>query len=109
MRLRKRNSDSGMAHGRSAALAKTADALAHPLRVEMFSYIIKCNRDRITVRNKDLVKASGYSQATISQHINVLTDGGLLTAVPQGTSTCYYANIGIVTKFVNELMALGEL
>ena len=104
MRLRKKNK----VEARSVELAKMADAFAHPLRVDIFRYILRCNRERLLVRNKDLVNAFGYSQATVSQHINMLKDGGFLTTRSQATSTCYYANIGVVGKFINELSKVGE-
>jgi len=104
MRLRKNN----RTDSRSIAIAKTADALAHPLRVDLFRYILRCNKERLIVRNKDLVKVFGYSQATISQHLNMLKDGGLLTIKNQATSSCYYVNIGVLTKIINELSKMGE-
>jgi ArsR family transcriptional regulator len=85
------------------ALAKMADALAHPARVEIFRYILRCNSERNIVRNKNLVEALPYSQATISQHLTKLIGGGFITTRPQGTSTCYYANIGTISKFGDAL------
>ena len=107
MRLRRRTETNSIVNENTVCLAKAADALAHPLRIEIFKYIVLCNKERITVKNKDLVKAFGYSQATVSQHINILKEGGLLTTRALGTSTCYYANIGSIQKFINELSTLG--
>jgi len=104
MRLRKIN----RTDNRSISIAKTADALAHPLRVDLFRYILRCNKERLIVRNKDLVKAFGYSQATISQHLNMLKEGGLITVKNQATSSCYYANIGVLVRAIDELSKIGE-
>ena len=104
MRLRKRTK----ADQKSVELARMADAFAHPLRVDIFKHILRCNRERLLVRNKDLVDAFGYSQATISQHINTLCSGGLLTTRSVATSTCYYANIGAVSKLIDEISRFGE-
>jgi len=108
MRIRRRTGPKYVANESAIALARAADALAHPLRIEIFKYVIRCNRERVAVRNKDLVESFGYSQATVSQHVNMLKEGGLLTAHAQGTSTCYYANIGAIGKFMSELSDLGE-
>jgi ArsR family transcriptional regulator len=99
MRLRKHtgSKDSDL------ALSKMADALAHPARIEIFRFILLCNSERRIVRNKDIVEALPYSQATISQHLSKLKEGGFITTRPQGTSVCYYANIGTVSKFGNAL------
>jgi DNA-binding transcriptional ArsR family regulator len=89
-------------------LARMADAFAHPARVEIFRHILSSNRQRQLVRNKDLVEALPYSQATVSQHVSKLVTGGFLTARPQGTSVCYYANVGCVTKFMDGISRLGK-
>jgi ArsR family transcriptional regulator len=83
-----------------------ADALAHPARIELFRFILKCNSERRIARNKDLVESLPYSQATISQHLAKLKEGGFITTRPQGTSTCYYANIGNISKLAD---AIGNI
>ncbi|MDR0851995.1 MAG: helix-turn-helix domain-containing protein [Clostridiales Family XIII bacterium] len=100
MRIRKadQNEDS-----RAQRLAKISDALAHTARIEMFQYIMKCNTARTPVRNKDLVAAFPYSQATVSQHLNKLVIGGLIEARQEGTSTMYYANIGALAQYTDLL------
>ena len=49
-------------------IAKASDALAHPVRVELFRYIYLENLNRRTVCNKDLVEAFNYSQPKTSIH-----------------------------------------
>ncbi|MDR0817802.1 MAG: helix-turn-helix domain-containing protein [Clostridiales Family XIII bacterium] len=102
MRLRKHSESKDS----DIALAKMADAFAHPARVEIFRFVLLSNSERRIVRNKDLVESLPYSQATISQHLAKLKDGGFITTRPQGTSTCYYANIGHISKFG---VALGNI
>ena len=69
----------------------------------MLRYILDCNAARTPVRNKNLVDAFPYSQATISQHVSKLVIGGLLEARQVGTSTLYYANIGMMSRYVDLL------
>lgn len=61
-------------------IAKASDALAHPLRVELFSYIYAQNMQGRRVCNKDLVVEFGYAQATISQHMKKLLISELVSA-----------------------------
>ena len=84
-------------------IARISDALAHPARIDIYKYIIKCNTERRPIRNKDLVEAFQYSQATISQHMNKLVIGGLIKSKSVGVSTYYYANIGIIGKYIDLL------
>ncbi|MDR2610937.1 MAG: helix-turn-helix domain-containing protein [Clostridiales Family XIII bacterium] len=84
-------------------IAAVSDALAHPLRIEIYRMVLECNRNRIPVRNKDIVKRFPHSQATISQHMQKLAYAGLVTAKKEGTSSYYYANIGVIEKYAREL------
>ena len=67
MRIRKETADfeeSGI-----ELIANVSDALAHPVRLRLFRYIMQSNRSMEKVCNKDLVSEFGYAQATISQHM----------------------------------------
>jgi ArsR family transcriptional regulator len=84
-------------------IAAVSDALAHPVRIEIYRMILASNRERVPVRNKDLVEKFPHSQATISQHMQKLLHAGLVTAKQDGTSSYYYANIGVIEKYTREL------
>jgi ArsR family transcriptional regulator len=84
-------------------IAAVSDALAHPVRIEIYRLILECNRTRVPVRNKDLVEKFPHAQATISQHVRKLTYAGLITAKHDGPSSYYYANIGVIEKYAREL------
>ena len=96
----------GETRGEIDEIARVSDALAHPVRIDIYKYIIKCNTERRPIRNKDLVEAFPYSQATISQHMNKLVIGGLIKAKNVGVSTYYYANIGIIGKYIDLLKGM---
>lgn len=87
--------------------AKISEALAHPGRIKIFRYIMKCNSERKPVRNKDIVEDFEYSQATISQHLNKMIIAELVKTEQKGTSTYYYANIGVIGKYI-ELLKVFE-
>ena len=76
MRLRK-ESDS-IQDDEVLLIAKVSDALAHPARINIYRFIMQCNRERTDVCNKDVVAAFDYSQATISQHLKKLIDSSLI-------------------------------
>ena len=89
-------------------IANCSDALAHPVRVELFKHIYNENMDRKTCCNKDLVEAFGYAQSTISQHISKLTEADLIEIKKSGTRAEYYVNLGILQKYLNAVKKLNE-
>ena len=82
-------------------IAEVSDAFAHPARIKMFRYIMKCIRERTPVCNKDLIAEFGYAQATTSQHIKKLVDAKLLETRKSDKFTYLYANLGMVQQYVN--------
>lgn len=82
-------------------IAKVSDALAHPVRIKIYRYIMQQNKNRVTICNKDVVAAFDYSQATISQHIKKLEQGGLVEVKKADKFSIYYANIGTLMKYLD--------
>ena len=105
MRIRK-NTD--MPEEDVLLIAQASDALAHPVRVEIFRYIYMENMNRRTVCNKDIVNAFDYSQATISQHISKLVISKLVEVQKKDNFSFYYVNIGILGKYLNAVKKLNE-
>ena len=99
MRLRKEADD--LQEEEILLIAKVSDALAHPARIKIYRFIMQSNRNRTTVCNKDVVAAFDYSQATISQHIKKLVDADLIQVKKEDKFSMYYANIGILGKYLN--------
>lgn len=70
-------------------IAAVAKVFSHPARVAILQYISKqeaciCN---------DIVEEIGLAQATISQHLKVINDAGLLKGTFEGKSLCYCLNV----------------
>ena len=65
-------------------LSETLKALAHPARLKMVVGILKdeCNVAKIQ-------KVLGLPQSTISQHLRVLKNAGIIKGRKEGTKTCY--------------------
>ena len=65
-------------------LAALAKALAHPIRVQLV---------RILARTEgcvgELVEQLPLAQSTVSQHLKVLKDAGLVRGTVEGPRTCY--------------------
>ena len=69
-------------------IAVVAKVFSHPARVAILQYISKqeaciCN---------DIVEEIGLAQATISQHLKVINEAGLLKGTFEGKSLCYCLN-----------------
>ena len=99
MRLRKEQDE--MLEEEVLLIAQVSDALAHPARINIFRYIMQSNRAMIQVCNKDLVAHFDYAQATISQHTKKLVDSGLVEVKKQDKYSYYYANLGMLIKYLN--------
>lgn len=66
-------------------LAKLAKALAHPARVAIIKFLLKQKACVCRI----IVDEIGLAQATISQHLKVLKNAGLIQGTVEGTSVCY--------------------
>jgi ArsR family transcriptional regulator len=101
MRLRKNSENDNLQEEDILLIAKVSDALAHPARIKIFRYIMLCNAERVSVCNKDIVERFDYSQSTISQHIRKLVIANLVQVKHQNAFSLYFANIGILRKYVD--------
>jgi DNA-binding transcriptional ArsR family regulator len=70
-------------------------ALAHPARLKMVIGLLKdeCNVAQIQ-------KVLGLPQSTISQHLRVLKNAGIIKGRREGTKTCYRVTDARVRKIV---------
>ncbi|MBQ1484197.1 MAG: helix-turn-helix domain-containing protein [Clostridia bacterium] len=99
MRIRRPQSD--LADSDIDTIALISDAMAHPVRLALFRYVMQCNKSMTPVCNKDLVARFGYSQSTISQHMDKLIISGLLDTKKEKKYTYYYANLGVLMRYIN--------
>ncbi|HKK95163.1 MAG TPA: helix-turn-helix domain-containing protein [Anaerovoracaceae bacterium] len=83
-------------------IANISDALAHPARLKMLKYIMNSNQKLEKVYTKTLVKDFGYAQATVSQHMKILKHAGLVEIKKEYKYTLYYADLGVLMKYLNE-------
>ena len=76
-------------------LAELAKVFSHPARVAILQYI---SRQQDCICN-DIVEEIGLSQATISQHLQVINNAGLLKGNYKGKSICYCLNVERIKEF----------
>jgi ArsR family transcriptional regulator len=66
-------------------LAKMLKALGNPVRFQIVEFLAR-NPTCIT---NDIVKNTPLAQSTISQHLKVLCEAGLIRGEIEGPATCY--------------------
>jgi len=69
-------------------LADACKALSHPARLA----ILKLLAERGTCVCGEVVEVMPLSQATVSQHLKVLKQAGLISGTVSGPATCYCIN-----------------
>jgi DNA-binding transcriptional ArsR family regulator len=69
-------------------LASLLKALAHPARLAILRQVLEAE----VCINAKLVQDLGLAQATVSQHLNVLKEAGLIKGTVEGTSMSYCLN-----------------
>ena len=68
-------------------LARSFAALSDPIRLRLLSFIASADADEVCAC--DLVEPSGRSQPTVSHHMKVLVDAGLVTREKRGLWVWY--------------------
>ncbi len=85
-----------MVHSKQA-ISKLFKALSHPARLSMVKGLLEneCNVNKI-------VKELNMPQSTVSQHLSVLSNAGIIKGERKGVSVCYK----VIDPFVKELIRL---
>lgn len=76
-------------------IASIAKVFAHPARVAIIKYIANKN----SCICNDIVDEIGLAQPTISQHLKVINETGLLDGSFEGKSICYCLNVERFQEF----------
>ncbi len=76
-------------------IAAIAKVLAHPARVSILEYIA---RQKSCICG-DIVDEIGLSQPTISQHLQVIRQAGLIQGSYEGKSICYCLDVERFREF----------
>ena len=92
IRTRSRGSQ---ASSRDAELARMAKALGHPARVQILRYLIAAGECQCG----SIVERLPLAQATVSQHLKVLKDAGLVHGEIDPPRVCYCVNPDVLQRF----------
>ncbi len=87
-------------------MALLCKALGNPVRIQMLHYILhhpNCIATQILLHMPD---GAPHAQSTISQHLRVLRDAGLVEGYHEGAATCYQVNRNQVGWLVEQLQQL---
>ena len=81
------------------ALAAVAKALAHPARIRILRLLAR----QTECRGSDVFAELPLAQSTVSQHLAVLKDAGLVMSHAVGQSSVYCLAPDVVRSFAGEL------
>ncbi len=87
---------------RTAQLTK---ALGHPVRLA----ILKLLSERDTCFCGDFTEVLPLAQSTVSQHLKVLKESGLITGTSQGVRTCYCLDSSGIQELNQTLIGLAGM
>ena len=77
------------------AFSSICKALAHPARIRIISFLKKVNQCICG----EIVEIMPLAQSTVSQHLKVLKNSGLVKGDIEGPRTCYCLDHHILEKF----------
>lgn len=92
------------AEARRCAVAEVARALAHPARVRMLELL--CERQ--SCLGRELVRELGLAPSTVSEHLRILREAGLVTARDVPPSRCFSlaeGRLALLRAFLDRLAA----
>lgn len=81
--------------GSQERLARLCKALGHPARVQIVRLLMTVD----TCVCGDIVDKLPLAQSTVSQHLKVLKDAGLVKGDIDGPRTCYVLDRDALTEF----------
>jgi ArsR family transcriptional regulator len=86
-----------------AELAELCKALAHPARVKIVRHLI----EQSECLTGELVDVLPLAQSTVSQHLKVLRECGVVTGEIDGPRRCYCVAPGVIERLSALLGTLG--
>ena len=102
MKLQTKSESQQDASAADTALAADLFALAHPVRLAIVRHLASST----ACCNKDVVSRVGLAQSTVSQHLKILLEAGLVTFTPDRQRSRYtlnHARLGEVTAALESL------
>ncbi|GAA1169614.1 Rv2640c family ArsR-like transcriptional regulator [Ornithinimicrobium humiphilum] len=91
--------------GEAAELARRFAALGDPVRLRLLSLLATSTDGAVCAC--DLVEPVGKSQPTVSHHLKILREAGLVTSERRGTNV-WYAAVPAAIESLRETLAAGS-
>jgi len=76
-------------------MVRVARALAHPARVR----IVRLLAEQTECRGADVFSGLPLAQSTVSEHLRVLKDAGLVHSTPEGTRMVYCLVTDVIERY----------
>lgn len=80
-------------------LCEIFKALSNPIRLRIVCGLIKKEECNVSI----MVEKLGIPQPTVSQHLNILKNAGVITGCRKGTQICYQVTDDVVRRIIKEL------
>jgi ArsR family transcriptional regulator len=77
-------------------VAKIFKALGHPTRIKIIELLLKRN----SCICGEIVDIFPFSQSTISQHLKILKESGIVCGEIEGPKTCYCVDENVLNEFI---------
>lgn len=87
-----------------ARMIEIFKALSHPVRYKMVRYMV----EHPQCMTGELVQFADLAQSTVSQHLKVLRDAGLVRGEIDGPATCYCLNLDTLAWFRRQVNEVTE-
>ena len=85
--------------GDEERLVQMLKALGNPVRFQIMEAVANCP-DCIT---QDIVLRTPLAQSTVSQHLKVLREAGLVCGVVEGPATCYCVDVAGISWLKDQI------
>lgn len=85
-------------------VAEICKALAHPARVRIVDHLNLLDQCICG----QIVDALPLAQSTVSQHLKILKESGLVKGIIDGPRTCYCLDRQVLAEFKAMVLALGN-
>ena len=86
-------------------LANLCKALGHPARIKILQHLL--TEDRCICGR--IVEVLPQAQSTVSQHLKILKDSGLVQGEVEGPKTCYCVDKNKLSQFCKTMSALFSI
>ena len=88
----------------NAALSAIFKALGHPTRIRIVEHLLKTD----ACFCGEIVNIFPFSQSTISQHLKLLKDSGIVQGNIEGPATCYCVDKRVLAEFKEYVRTLNS-